>query len=436
MYSCNQQEQLIKYSGIKRSISLLNTSTIDSPNSLNIFFYGQSIVGGMKSSILIDSLRKRYPTAKISFKSKPIGGFQIPSLVKTAEHDLYHENPDLIIFHAYGGIKDGLFDSFIKRIRKKMSADVLLFDHHFVWDKPKKRLEGINRSHDFDSKEIKKIAKKYDCEYVNVREQWKDYLVNNNIKANELMGNTVDPNVHPNEKGYKLLRSIILSKFTDNKFSDYNIEKDSLRKVIRLENNSKLITSNFEGNRLELKVNQTNSKAKIKILIDNKNPSKYKDSYYISRPSKGFHSWMPGIKKVSFGDKFPVEENWAVTFFDIDRKSKKFKFKIKGSKTGFDGEGNSDKDFLSNSKRILIKKEDFFILEIERILKQEAPSNFQIKFDVVQIVKDTIDISEIKTNYTLFRDVISSNHKVEIKVLEGNVDFNHLISFKPYIDNE
>jgi hypothetical protein len=142
---------------------------------------------------------------------------------------------------------------------------------------------------------------------------------------------------------------------------------------------------------------------------------------------------MPAIKKVSFGSKFPVAETWTVTFFDINRKLKKVMFKINGSKTGFDGEGNSDKDFLSNSNRVSIKKEDLLIFEIEKIIQKETPDNFQVKFDVVQIVKDTIDFYRDKTNYTIFRGQKSSKHAVELELLEGKVNFKKIIALKPYM---
>ena len=74
---------LVKYDGVDRSLSLLQNSTSDNPNDLSILFYGQSIIGGLRSDILIDSLKKEFPTANISFSNRAIGGFTVPSLLKT-----------------------------------------------------------------------------------------------------------------------------------------------------------------------------------------------------------------------------------------------------------------------------------------------------------------------------------------------------------------
>lgn len=74
-FSCAQQKELPvkkKYKGIERSLYLLNSSTKDNPQNFDILFYGQSIVGGMKTNILVDSLQKRFPFTTITYKHKPI----------------------------------------------------------------------------------------------------------------------------------------------------------------------------------------------------------------------------------------------------------------------------------------------------------------------------------------------------------------------------
>jgi hypothetical protein len=432
-YSCSSQKK-IKYGGIDRTLSLLSASTIDSPNDIEILFYGQSIIGGMKTDILIDSLKNIYPSANITYKHKPIGGFTIPKLVKTVEHDVYHENPDLIVFHAYSGIKDGLYDLLIKNIRNRMASDILLLDHHYVWDKPDTRLNSINKSHAFDSKEIEKIAQKYNCGFVNVRERWGDYLKEKGIAVNELMGNTVDPNVHPNDKGNTLLRSIVLSKLRDKPTFNYSIQVDSLRVYHEFKNNKNLRAS-FTGNWFQLITERTTNKdAKIKVLIDEKPPSLYRSNYYISRPSKGFKSWMPSILKVSLGKTFPQKENWTLEVYDVNRESNTFKFRLTGDVTGIDGLGNSENDFTSNSGRIQIKKEDFYIFQTENIFKNETPENYKITFSVEQIVRDTITLSRRQAKYGVFRSFNSDNYKIDIEVISGNPIIKALLINQPFLN--
>ncbi len=433
--SCESSIEKIKYIGIDRALGLLQQSSKESQNSIDILFYGQSIIGGLKTDILVDSLKAHYPYAKINFKHKPIGGFTIPKLIKTAEHDLYQENPDLIIFHAYDGIKDGLFDSLVKTIRSNMASDILLLDHHLVWNKPNSKLQSINEAHDRDSKEIEKIAKKYGCGIVKVREQWKDYLLNNNIGANELMGNTIDPNVHPNDKGNELLRSMVMSKLTEVPSIAYNIQDDGLRTLYEFKNSNDLSISSA-GNRFQLITDRLkNKEAKIKVLINDKSPSEFRSNYYISRPSKGFKSWMPSILKVSFGKTLPKEEKWTLEIYDINRDTNTFNFKLSGDVSGLDGVGNSEADFTSNSERIQIKKEDFYIFQTENIFKNETPENFKINFSVIQIVGDTITLNRKQEKYNLFRSLNSDNYKIDIEVISGNPSIKALLINQPFLNN-
>ena len=424
----------VKYPSIDRTLSLLNNSTEDNRNNVEILFYGQSIIGGMKTNILVDSLQAMFPFANISFKHKPIGGFTIPDLTRTVTHDVYQENPDLIIFHAYGGIRNGLYDEFIKNIRNKLSSDILILDHHYVWDKPESKLNTINKSHDFDSKVIQEIAEKYNCGFVNVREQWRDYLNANNIKANELMGNATDPNVHPNDKGNKLLRQIVLSEFKSENYLDYSIPKDSLRDSISITKNKEINTFKFRGNRLELFVNPTNEAAVIELKIDGKTPSEFRNMYHITRPSKGFNSWMPLLKNVSLGSAFPRQEDWTLFVYDIDRQTRKFKFRIEGSATGPDGEGNSEADFISNSNRISIKKEGFHLFQIEKIVKKETPENYQISFSIELLVQDHINLIKDQSKYLLYRDFDINSHEVSLKIISGFPEIENLVVSRSFIN--
>jgi len=440
VFSCTSKSntfQKVNYKGIERVLHLLNTSNEINRNKVNILFYGQSIIGGLKSDILIDSLKKRFPFANIKHKNKAIGGFTLPSIIKTAEHDLYTENPDLIIFHGYDGIKDGLFDSLVYNVRSKLNSDILLFDHHYVWDKPESRLEMINKSHDFDSDAIKKIAKKYNCEFVNVREQWKNHLISNNIEPNTLMGNTIDPNVHPNDKGNVLLRSILLRAFQkNNQDINYNVNNDALRDEILLEDNSKEFIISSLANRLSLETDRRYNKgAKVEVLINGKKPSQIQSNYTIARPSKGFKTWMPAVKNISFGKVFPQEEFWKIKIFEINRDKQSFKFILTGSKTGFDGEGNSQSNFASNSGRIIINKEDWNIFQIEKITKATTPESFEIKFDVVLLVNDVLTLERKTSKYLLFRGDKTENIKLKLKVIDGKPKLKMIQVSRPYIDN-
>lgn len=431
--SCNSSFKKIKYSGIDRTISLLQQSSESSPNTIEILFYGQSIIGGMKTDILIDSLRNHYPTAIINYKHKPIGGFTIPKLVKTAEHDLYHDNPDLIIFHAYGGIKNGLYDSLIHNIRSKMTSDILLLDHHYVWNTSQDKLKAINEAHERDSKAIQKIAEKYDCGFVEVRNIWKNYLDESGYEPNELIGNTIDSDVHPNDLGNELLRKIIFSKLTEEPKKIYSTADDSLRSCYKIEH-KKNIRGYFDGNRFEIKtIPEYNRNAKVEVFIEDKKPSQHRSNFYISRPSRAYKNWMPSILKVTLGETLPQQEKWTLEILDIDRESKVFKFKLNGDLTGFDGEGYSNADFTSNSGRIEILSKDFNILETDEIFKNQTPEGFKITFSVLPIVQDTLVLNQNQVRYPIFRGFKSKTHKIELNIISENPKIEKIWCYEHFL---
>lgn len=437
-YNENVRSKVTRYDGIERSVALLRESTDESPNTIDILFYGQSIIGGMKSPLLVDSLKKIFPSVKIVHANTAIGGFNISSLYRTIEHDVFQHNPDLIVFHAYSGIKDGTYDSLIRKIRTRMSSDILLLDHHYIWNTNEAQLKSQNNIDSLESIAIEKIAKKYNCGYVNVRQKWRSYLLRHNLRANALIGNTVDSNVHPNEHGNKLLRDIIIEYLLNAPNKIYEPNEDMLRHTIDLNPYERTYREKVFGNLFEIMVDTIqDSFARVMVLIDDRPPSTYRSNYYISRPSVGFKSWMPMIKQVAFGETFPRVETWTMTICNIDRAEKEFDFSIEGSITGFDGRGDSKSDFISNSKRIKIQAHDFYLFDIERIIKLNTPENYEVKFNVMKMALDTPSMVPNRIKYTLFRDFEHRDRKIKLKTIQGKPKLCNLVAYSSYLnDNE
>jgi hypothetical protein len=438
LISCNSntrksRENLIKYKSIERSVSLLQNSTAQNPQNFSILFYGQSIVAGLRSDILVDSLRKVFPNVHFSMTNKAIGGFTAPSLIKTANHDVYNENPDLIIFHAYDDKGEIAFDSLIRTIRQRSSADIALFDHHLAWNVNPESLAAKNKRDSIQSEGIRQIATKYDCKYINVREAWKSYLDEAAIGPNILIGNTIDTDVHPNERGKKLLRDIILSSLLESMETSYSAERDSLREEISLEGTRKT-KINFFGNRVEIAIDSIiDPNSQVEVLIDGNKPSSFKNSFFVTRPSIGFKSWMPALKLVQLGETRPRAEDWKIVITEMDRINKKFSYKVEGSITGFDGVGNSETDFISNTERIKINHKDFYLFRIEEIIGLQTPEDFEITFSVNALVEDVIQLKPGVNKYTVFRDFAVDEHSLSLKVIEGKRFPYKLIIYQPYL---
>lgn len=429
-------KNLIKYKELDRSISVLQNSTFENPVNFSILFYGQSIVAGLRADILVDSLRIKFPSANISFLNRAIGGFTVPHLVKTVNHDLFQENPDLIIFHAYESDNEKLLDTLIKTIRRRSSADIALFDHHFVWNINPISLIAENKRDSLQSQAIKEIAVKHGCKYIDVRGPWRKYLNDNELGANMLVGNTIDTDVHPNDRGKQLLREIILASLLEKSKIQYFSKYDLLRDEIILESKN-LYKEDFIGNLGAFEVDTImDNETRVEVLIDGNIPSTFQSSYHVSRPSIGYKSWMPALKLVKLGETFPRIEDWKLIIADIDRVNKCFTYKLEGGITGFDGKGNSEGNFISDTGRIKINKEDFYIFQVEEIIGLDTPEDFEISFSVKLIVEDTILIKPNIVRYTAFSDSKIDNHTIELNVLEGETRLNKIIVHRPYLTED
>ena len=435
---------------IPRTMTLLENSTKHIPQGLKIQFYGQSIVGGLDQNLIINKLKEKYPTVKFNIIKNPIGGFTAPSLARVAIHDLYHEYPDLIIFHVYGGDKSGDLENIFINIKQKTTAEVIVFNHHIAYAGENEETQKKRTLSDFyGSKSIELLANKYNFEFVDVRKAWKDFIsLNSEVNIKSLLRD----GVHPNKLGNELLAYCILQHFKYNphlQFINSNIYDIQFKNVenqqsnglkfkgdyklsnhLELRNDSEL-SFNFIGNRVDIIPSSENKDSQIEILINGIKPSIINSLYYITRPTSNFKMWWPAIKRVSLlKNKTPTVQKYTLEIFNINRESKTFSFKLHGDKTGFDGEGNNKQDFISNSKLISINKNDFTIFQSERISKKETPENFKVTFEIKSLAKNSISVSG-SNQISLFKGIENELNSATIKVKSGKLLLDKIMIYKP-----
>lgn len=424
-----------KYAKMDRSIGLLQSSTADNPIDFHILFYGQSIIHGLGLDLMVNELQQKYPTANITFTNRSIRAFTVPHLIKTAEHDIYQDDPDLIIFHGYGGKANDVYGQLIRQIRSRIPADIMLLDHHYAWNSDPEELAKKSKRDSIDSHYIREIAELYDCEFVNVRKQWKSYLKRNDLGINMLMGDMVKSNVHPNDEGNKLLRQLIMECFDRPVAKDYVREADSLRQTIAFRAGEQPIDVN--ASRIDVIIeNESSEITKIGVLVNNKKPSENRNNYFVTRATGLDKSERPAFCLVELGEPFPVVETWEVEIFDVDRDNGAYKFRVSGSKSGFDGEGKSDEDFLSNSGRIKIPKDHHNMLRIERMERRQMPEDFKVYFDVKSTATDTLVMSNGHFKFNVHRNKVAENTKLELFILEGTGGIKNIEIRRPYLSNE
>jgi hypothetical protein len=373
---------------LSRTMSLLETGG-QTGRPVRILIYGQSIEGQEWTTTLIRRLRERYPNTKIEAVNMAIGGWNVWRLMKTMYHDVVRERPDLVTFSAYGGW-DHHWERVLSNLRRETCADIMIRTEHVAgWDA--KNMETI----DNDATILfRALAQKYDCELVDCRREWIGYIQAHNLKMSDLLDPTL---VHVNDKGNALMaqlyerhfrtntltrsgwmntvrRYAAVRAFEDRRFDEITLAGDGWKDVITHTNSAgadypDLVESSspkdrlklkFVGNRLDLVLPSCAGGARI--LIDGKAPSTL-GLLHGTRPMRmrtAAGEQPANIKRYYEGSDI-VPETWTLTFLDVSGQepTRTFRFKLSGSVTGPDGEGSSEKDFVSKSGRITIWSDDW-----------------------------------------------------------------------------
>ena len=430
---------------IARTVSLLESATAEYRTPVNILFYGQSIVGtGYPTSVVKKHLAETYPHAKIRINNRAIGGCQAPKLQHTAFYDLYPEDPDLVIFHVYGGESRGELEGIHANIRKYTTAEVLTWTHHVDCNSSAKSLDSRSAVR-------RELAGKYGFELADVRERWKRYLVRTGASARSLLRD----NIHPNGQGGTLLGEMLLPHFKVQpvpasrgkwvrtyalntrhpvvSFSTATWKRSGDGLVC--ESGTSPLKLTFTGNRVELEALPLSGETgSARILLDGKPASQCPDTYAVSRPSIAPKGWWPVVDRIYGSDL--VSETWTLSYRDITPDGKSFVFDLKGSKTAADGSGEVDTAFTSNSGRIRFDAHNPF-RGVKKYLGKNLDPSFTATFKTYCMSKDTWKMpgrakpGEVSRS-TLLHFWTSGKHTLEI-VPDGNgpIGIRSLIVHQP-----
>lgn len=408
---------------IQRTMTLLATSSPKHRNPVRILFYGQSITKQDWWIDVANHLKNCFPYADLQIENRAIGGFDASLLIRPAQHDLYPFYPDLTIFHVYGG--DNEYEEIIANIRRRTTSEIAFHSDHVTWlptgtnaDDPEK-LKSY-QWHDSHSTEwLPKLAEKYGCEAIEIRELWKRYLKVNNLQPNDLLSD----GVHLNDGGNFLLASLVKPHLRYNPKFPTDLWKD-LVKTYKVGTevqwkDGKLVLE-FEGNRVDVIAAQSSASNsnQARILIDGKKASQFPELYAITRPSDAVGVDWPAIIQVSW-EKPLIVEDWTVVITEIDDEASKFKFKVIGSKTGPDGSGVNAQKFVSNSGRVVIQPRNWWLKNAREFSGKPTPKGFQIKWKVKPMFVDVYVPPQIKDQTkeyvtTLAQNLSNSKHTLEI----------------------
>lgn len=341
---------------IQRTMKQMEESTAENPARVNVLFYGQSIVALDWTKFVEQELRRRYPTVKFNFVKKAIGGFESPILRRTAETDIYPEYPDLVFFHDYGPLK--FYEEMVAKTKTRTTADVILWSSHVkVGEDPREML----RFRDERTRGIEAIAKKWGCMYVDLNRKWCEYLLDTDTPVKGLLRD----GIHLNEKGFPLYAKFIFDDIVGIPGASGDPRDSGVVSEVALDDLSvKRLPDggyevSFDGNRLvAVSDGSGDASDKVEVSLDGRPVADDPGEYYSTRVTC-WPMWMPAICHVDLGVK-PVNEDWVLTFIEgTSPDGQTLHYKVRGSKTGDDGEGWSTNDFTSASGRIKIAKRDW-----------------------------------------------------------------------------
>lgn len=413
---------------IARTMHLLETSTPTNRNVVKIAVYGQSISMQKWWKEVRDSLIKRYPYADIEMKNLSLGGFSTQKLWKTTEMDITTYYPDLVIFHCYGSHYD--YEKIIRIIRERTIAEMLIQTDHYT--RPDKWSDTVSYHI------LPAFCKKYGLELCDIRRPYIKYLEENRLKPADLLSDAV----HLNDQGNRLFARITLDALVYNaKYA--NEASKSTRDYVPKKDftvHNEEIKLSFTGNAVELHLNKQATADSLHFFIDEKKPSEYPDCYQITRPNNKPNVDWPWATGAVYGVTYKTPwllEDWTLTFTRVDSSlnSKSgamqidyFEFDITGSKTGFDGHGNSNEKFVSKSERIVIDPENWWINESFQ-KKVPIKAGYTITFSIFPMFSDGGLVANQST-LLIARGLPNGKHTLRIEGVKNN-QINKIRCFSP-----
>ncbi|MDX1952448.1 MAG: SGNH/GDSL hydrolase family protein [Verrucomicrobiota bacterium] len=406
--------------GIQRAMTLMATSTPEKPNTVRVLFYGQSITEQKWWREVENYLKTSYPHANLLIENRAIGGFSSQLLVKTAETDLYHFYPDLLIFHVYGSHIE--YENIIKRVRERTTAEILLQnDHctdpsHLTEETDPGKLNPSSWNAWMNHSFLPSTARKYGAELVDQHNLWKDYLKTHDLSPSRLLSDSV----HLNDHGCYLMAELVKPHLRYRPELPKEKWINSVRTIAVKPDQWKneFVDLEVDGNRIDLILSpQATKDASIDIEIDGRKPSGFPGVFGFSRSTYYPGTIWPCLIGISSEKQLEVEQ-WTVRLSEVSDDHKQFKFSLEGSKTGPDGDGLSSEKFVSKSGRIVIEPDDWHLARSFEHTKAPLPKEFVVRWDVIPYFKDRVDLAEINSRgertVTIAQGIENKPHRLKL----------------------
>jgi hypothetical protein len=433
---------------IQRTMTLLSSSTPTHRSTVKILFYGQSITKQTWTLDVGRYLVNKYPNTNIIIKNLAVGGFAADLLHRIVEHDIDGFYPDLVILYDYinRDSAESDYDSIVKCILSKTTAEVMIQDNHYT---------GANTWDDSCMHYLESFCPIYKAEYVKQRTPWINYLTVNTLQPGALLSDAI----HLNTWGNFLMAELVKPYFRYRPAAPKTDWEDVCSTFVvtpaMFTNGSLSLAVN--GNRVDIIAESPNpGAAPVTVLVDNKKPSSFPGCYNITRPN-GFlgadwfndsantsgRDWpwdIGAFLTVSSRAALPRIEDWTLTITKVNSADYgNVDFSIQGSITGADGTGNSLRDFVSNSQRVVISAADWYLRQANSVLRTTFPAGYTIKWSVVPMFVDTFRATQftdttIEHLTTVAQGLPNTNHTLTLTAIgNGPVPIKAIRVYRPML---
>lgn len=377
--------------GIQRTMTLLATSTPEHRNPVRILFYGQSITKQEWSAEVSEYLRTQYPHADLTIENRAIGGYSTEYLSRTLPHDLADFYPDLVIFYDYGPREQ--LAEILSEIRRNTTAEILVQSYFPTWiPRPGEPMDPLRRKgeayHDAVSYDLMpRLCRLLGCEVMDVRGPWIDYLKKNGLLATDLLTD----GSHLNGRGNALLAEITKRYLRhDPKLPPRQSGAVRTIPVRRGDWRNGTLRVAFEGNRVELVADpreEFEAQAEAQIFMDGKPPSANPALRFVTRASQLPDIDWPAVNRVS--SRVPLLlEQWTLRVLDSSPDDSWWRYEVRGSRTGADGEGSTSRRFVSTSGRVVIEPRDISAKRAFGVRPLRTPPGFEVTWNVIPLFTD------------------------------------------------
>ena len=333
---------------VSRTFARMARATAENPETVRILFYGQSIVAqdwGRK--YILPKLKTRYPHVRFVAENRAIGGYESPTLIRTAEADLYPYYPDLLFFHVYGPTDK--YAEIVRRVRTRTTADVILWTSHLNVNEgaSQEKIAALLEKPDDRSRAIRETAEREQCMFIDLRSKWCRML----LKRGEVSKAYLVDGVHLNERGQKTYAEMLWEDLPQVAAETPNAKAGTVTRHPAARRLS------FMGNRVTA-VGDGKPGATYDVFLDGKPVSSYGEMWGFTRTSTGVSGTIwPMLSQVRRNVPSCEEETWTLTFDEgLSADGSIIPFHLTGSVTGPDGSGWNTNNFVSTSGKVVIDR--------------------------------------------------------------------------------